>query len=70
MSKFKEGNELWWFEFPENGCGGHYVEEITLHMMKIERGMSPQPFWDAAYKSKHEAVKAMIMHVLTIDAKG
>lgn len=64
MSKFKTGDEIWWFEFPENGCGGHWVEDISLHMYTLNiDGIQPQPFWSAAYKSKDEAINAIIEHV-------
>lgn len=59
-NKFKAGEDAWYFEFPEDGCGGFDVNAIELcvtqDLTKIE---TEQGYLKYAYKSKSEALAAI-----------
>lgn len=59
MNDFKVGDEAWFFEFPEDGCGGFEVGAVVLKSHKItnERELTHGYLWDS-YKSKQEAIDA------------
>jgi len=68
MSKFKVGDDVWYFEFPENGCGGFDVSMITLH---VDRNLAEWAlgygYLDFAYKSRAEALEAIIDRIEQIN---
>lgn len=55
--KFKVGDLIWYFTFPEDGCGGFDINQIELNKKKIldEQELS-YPYLAYAYKSKDEAI--------------
>ena len=65
ITDFKPGDDVWFFEFPEDGCGGFDVSQVALC---VNRNMSAMNLTDGyviySYKSKTEAVNALIEQVL------
>lgn len=59
MSKFKVGDVVWYFTFPEDGCGGFDVNAIELHKYIIadEKELN-YPYLNYAYKTKDLAISA------------
>ena len=66
---FKVGDDAWYFEFPEDGCGGFDVSAINLC---VDRNL---PQWSInhggylyyAYKSRAEALEAIIARIEQIN---
>lgn len=49
---------VWAFEFPENGCGGHDVNEVNLVEFSKSKNIGAG-FLNYSYETKHEALQAM-----------
>lgn len=65
MTKFKPGDNAWFFTFPEDGCGGFDIDSIELH---VKHDLS-QPeinyggYLDFSYKSKIQAINAILERI-------
>ena len=58
MSEFKD-DLVWGFQFPEDGCGGFDVSQVTIESFCASKNIGAG-FMAYAYKSKQEAIEAMI----------
>lgn len=57
---FKEGDECWYFDFPQDGCNGD-ISAIKLCVNKgLQKYELTNGYLDYVYKSKYDAVEAMI----------
>lgn len=65
MTEFNEGDNAWYFNFPEDGCGGLDVSAVALCVDKNIQGENlKSPHLHYAYKSKSDAIYAMIEHLI------
>lgn len=59
MSKFKVGDAVWYFTFPEDGCGGFDLDAIELHKNIItDKRELDYLYLNYAYKTKDLAISA------------
>jgi hypothetical protein len=67
MTDFKVGEDAWYFEFPEDGCGGFDVSAIELKCKKKlnERDLQ-QLYLNYSYHSCAEAINAMFKRLAEI----
>lgn len=72
MSDFKVGDEVWWFEFPEQSLGlmkdiflksSIVCEAIDDKYIGVEACHSLHKFDIDLYRSKQDAIDAMINHI-------
>lgn len=64
MNEFKPGDDVWFFTFPEDGCGGFDVSSVDLEVNRNQCAINLTSGYVAySYKSKNEALDAMIARI-------
>lgn len=68
MHNFKVGDDIWYFTFPEDGCGGFDVNDIQLNHEKIkdEKHLT-YPYLHYCYHTRKNAIDAMTLKILCIE---
>ncbi len=70
MNEFKPGDDAWYWDFPEDGCGGFDVAMVEL---RVNRDLSESQVVAAkyghlsmSYKSKQDAIEAILNRIMEI----
>lgn len=64
-NKFNPGDDVWFFKFPEDGCGGFDVSQVELNVRKnIHEEELEGEYILYCYKTREEAVRAMLEQII------
>lgn len=65
---FKAGDDVWYFTFPEDGCGRFDVDDIRLKVDKnINAYKLTQSYIAYCFPSQEEAIKSILEKIKTIE---